>query len=72
MSFLDRTGGLLLERELEKAIKQAKANLELSGFVITEKHEKLVRAHLNGEISEEDFIKTVLEYAKQKSDEEGN
>ncbi|MFV8829151.1 hypothetical protein [Alkalihalobacterium sp. APHAB7] len=46
-----------MERDLEKAFKQTKANLELSGFVITEKHEKLVREHLNGEISEEDFIK---------------
>lgn len=44
----------------EKAMRNAKASMELSGFHITEKHEELVGKVLNGEITEEQFREEVM------------
>lgn len=57
------------EDPLEKALRNAKASLEISGFNVKEKHEKLVRLRINGEISEEEFLKKALELAKESNQE---
>ncbi len=57
------------EEPIEKALRNAKASLEISGFNVTEKHEKLVRSRLNGEISEEEFLKKALELAKESNED---
>ncbi len=54
---------------IEKALRNAKASLEISGFNVTEKHEKLVRSRLNGEMSEEEFLKKALELAKESNED---
>ena len=54
------------EKNLERALRNAKASMELSGFNITEEQEKLVRARLEGKISEEQFLKIAQEKAKEK------
>ncbi|MFE7064303.1 antitoxin VbhA family protein [Sutcliffiella sp. NPDC057660] len=54
------------EESYEKAIHNAKASMELSGFTITQEHMELVRAKLKGEITEEKFLKKVLEQAKKR------
>ncbi|MEW9052302.1 MAG: hypothetical protein AB2392_14180 [Neobacillus sp.] len=54
------------EEELEKALSNAKASMELSGFKITEEITHLVRTRLNREITEEEFLKVALEKAKAK------
>ena len=56
------------EEPIEKALSNAKASLKLSGFNVTEKHEKLVRSKLNGEISEEEFLKKAIEIAKESKE----
>ncbi|MBM7621194.1 hypothetical protein JOC95_003067 [Bacillus tianshenii] len=56
----------LNEESYEKAMLNAKASMELSGFSITEEHLELVRAKLKGEITEEEFLKIALEKAKEK------
>lgn len=53
------------EESVEKAIRNARASMELSGFKITEKQENLIRSKLNGEISEEEFLRIALEMAKE-------
>lgn len=52
--------------KLEKAMAQAKANMELSGFVITDEHDKLIRSRLKNEITEEQFQKKAIELSKKK------
>jgi hypothetical protein len=54
------------EEAIEKALRNAKASMEISGFKIPEEITKLVRSKLNGEISEEEFLKEALERAKGK------
>ena len=54
------------EESLEKVLTNAKASMELSGFTITDEHVELVRSKLNGEITEEEFLKAVLERVKDK------
>ncbi|MGD6831333.1 antitoxin VbhA family protein [Sutcliffiella halmapala] len=54
------------EESYEKAMRNAKASMELSGFTITEEHMDLVRAKLKGEITEEEFLKIALEKAKKR------
>ena len=54
------------ENSLERALKNAKASMELSGFNISEEQENLVRARLEGKISEEQFLKYALDKAKEK------
>jgi uncharacterized membrane protein len=53
------------EEPIEKALRNAKASMQLSGFTVTEKHEKIVKSRLKGEISEEDFLKKVLEVSRE-------
>lgn len=57
------------EEPIEKALRNAKASLEISGFNVTAKHEKLVQSRLNGEISEEEFLKKALELAKESNED---
>ena len=54
------------EESLEKALTNAKASMELSGFTITDELVELVRSKLKGEITEEEFLKAVLERVKDK------
>ncbi|MCD8511820.1 MAG: antitoxin VbhA family protein [Bacillus sp. (in: Bacteria)] len=52
------------KNKYEKAMRNAKASMELSGFHITEKHEELVGKVLNGEITEEQFHEKVMKFVK--------
>lgn len=54
------------EESYQKALRNAKASMEVSGFTITEEHMEMVRAKLKGEITEEEFLKLALEKAKKK------
>ncbi|WP_417899894.1 hypothetical protein ABN702_06335 [Bacillus haimaensis] len=54
------------EESYEKALRNAKASMEVSVFTITEEHMELVRDKLKGEITEEEFLKMALEKAKKK------
>lgn len=51
--------------DIERAMKQAEANLNVEGIVVTEQESELVRKSLRGEISYEEFIQRALELAKQ-------
>jgi hypothetical protein len=55
--------------KLEKALRSAKASLEIEGLKVEDYHEELVRKKLKGEISEEEFLETAKKIAKQKSDQ---
>ena len=46
--------------KIEKAIANAKASLELSGFELKKNQEALVRRKLEGKITEEEFLKLAL------------
>ncbi len=54
------------EESFEKALRNAKASIEISGFNVTDEQIELVRSKLKGEISEEEFLKIALERAKEK------
>ncbi|GGD09214.1 antitoxin VbhA family protein [Pontibacillus salipaludis] len=53
---------------IEKAMKNAKASIELEGYDLTEEHEQLVRKSLLGEISHEQFVEMALELVQQRKD----
>jgi len=52
---------------LEKAMKQAKASVELEGFTVTDEHTALVKAVLTKAITEEEFRKQVNELIYRKN-----
>ena len=51
---------------IDKAMKNAKASLEISGFKVTEEHTDLVRKALMKEITNEEFLKEAKRLAEQK------
>lgn len=54
------------KEEIEKAMKNAKASMEISGFTLTPEHEELVRKKLMGEITEEEFLEKARAEALKK------
>ncbi|MEW8969993.1 MAG: hypothetical protein AB2411_05165 [Mesobacillus sp.] len=52
---------------IEKAMKNAKAALEISGFKVTEEHNDLVRKVLMKEMTNEEFLKEAKRLAEKKS-----
>ena len=52
--------------ELQKAMRNAKASLELSGFKVQERHTELVRKALAKEITNEEFLIEAKRMAQQK------
>lgn len=46
---------------VEKAIKSAKASLAVDGLYLTPAEESLIKEHLEGKISEEEFLRRVLD-----------
>jgi hypothetical protein len=56
------------DREIKKAMANAKASIEIEGLKITKKSEDLVYERLIGNISEEEFLKRALEIARREDD----
>ncbi|WP_175596791.1 antitoxin VbhA family protein [Bacillus sp. MRMR6] len=54
------------EKELERAMKNAEGSLALDGTKVTEEGRDLVRRRLLGKITEEEFLKQVMEMVKAK------
>ncbi|MBT2692695.1 hypothetical protein [Bacillus sp. ISL-55] len=54
---------------IEKAMRSAKASLELSGFKVEEKHTELVRKVLEKDITNEEFLIEAKRLAQQKDGE---
>jgi hypothetical protein len=55
-------------REIKKAMANAKASIEIEGLKITKRSEDLVYERLIGNISEEEFLKRALEIARREDD----
>ncbi|WP_226086816.1 hypothetical protein [Mesobacillus sp. S13] len=51
---------------IEKAMKNAKASLEISGFKVTEENTELVRKALMKEMTNEEFLKEAKRLAQVK------
>lgn len=51
---------------IEKAMENAKASLELSGFKVGEGHTELVRKVLKGEITDDEFLAEAKRLAEKK------
>lgn len=49
------------QNRIEKAIRSAKASLAVEGLYATLEEEELVRKHLNGEITDEEYKKRAME-----------
>ena len=49
-----------------KAMKNAKASLELSGFKVGEEHTELVRKDLAGELTNEEFLEEAKRLVQEK------
>ncbi|QST01097.1 antitoxin VbhA family protein [Pontibacillus sp. ALD_SL1] len=58
------------QQSIEKAMKSAKASIELEGYYITKEHEQLVRKSLLGEISHEQFVELALELVQRRKDQQ--
>ena len=54
---------------IEKAMRNAKASLELSGFKVEDYHTELVRKVLSGEMTNEEFLKEAKHFAQDKGGE---
>lgn len=55
-----------MAESIEKAMRSAKASLELSGFKIEDKHTELVRKALTKEMTNDEFLKEAKRLAEQK------
>ena len=53
-------------KSIEKAMKSAKANVELEGLTVSPSVEKLVKKNLMGYITDEEFNKEVLRMVKHR------
>lgn len=60
-----RRGALLKSAKVNKAVLSAKASLAVEGLHLTEAEEDLIRASLQGEISEAEFKKRVWEMVNE-------
>ncbi|MCM3363764.1 antitoxin VbhA family protein [Niallia sp. Sow4_A1] len=49
------TNSKYTEEQIKKAMNNAKASLEIEGYIVKKEYEELVRKSLLGEISEEEF-----------------
>lgn len=56
----EKRGNHVSNDQLEKAMRSAKASIEMEGLVVTEEQETLVRKRLMGELTEEEFLKEAL------------
>ncbi|MGM0842253.1 MAG: antitoxin VbhA family protein [Bacillota bacterium] len=54
------------EKEIENAMRKARASLELDGFKVTAEMDKLVRSRMLGEITDEEFNREVMNIIKSK------
>lgn len=52
--------------DIEKAMNQAGANLEVEGLEVSKEGDELIRKKLRGELSHEEFLKQAAEIARQK------
>ena len=52
--------------DIERAMKNAEASLNVEGMYTTEKEKELIRKSLRGDISHEEFIRRVVELAKNE------
>lgn len=59
-------GEAVMADSMEKAMKNAKASLELSGFNVEEYHTELVRKVLTGEMTNEEFLIEAKRLAQAK------
>ncbi|WP_108668974.1 hypothetical protein [Peribacillus acanthi] len=53
-------------QNIQKAMQQAKASLQLEGYEITSQHSELVRAILLNVITEEEFQEEVMELVQKQ------
>lgn len=51
---------------IEQAMRNAKASLEISGFMVEDYHTELVRKVLTGEMTNEEFLKEAKRLAQEK------
>ncbi|WP_170937528.1 hypothetical protein [Terribacillus saccharophilus] len=51
------------KRSIEESMRRAQASNALSGKYATEEQRKLIKANLEGKITDEEFLKKVLELA---------
>ncbi|WP_454052992.1 hypothetical protein [Clostridium sp. Marseille-Q7071] len=54
------------EERLDEAIRLAQGNTKHEGIVLNEEEKKLIKEHLTGNISDEEFIEKVRKYAMEK------
>lgn len=52
--------------DIEKAMKNAEASLNVDGYTTMEAEKQLIRKSLRGEITHEEFIKRAIELAKHE------
>lgn len=52
---------------IQKAIASATASVEMEGFTVTEQDKELCARLLKGEISKQEYIRIVLQYAREQS-----
>ncbi|MBT2721434.1 hypothetical protein [Bacillus sp. ISL-46] len=57
------------KNDIEKAINNAKASLEIDGFIVRKEQEQMVLDRLSGKISEEEFLKKALKLANRDENE---
>ncbi|MCF6409966.1 antitoxin VbhA family protein [Pseudalkalibacillus salsuginis] len=50
------------EERINKAVRSAKASLAIEGMHLSDKEESLIKQRLNGDISENEFKKKVMDY----------
>lgn len=55
----------MTKRSIEESMRRAEASNALEGLHATEEQNKLVRARLEGKITQDEFIKKVLELANE-------
>lgn len=54
------------EKNVDEAIKYAQGNLKHDGIILNEEEKNLVKEHLIGNLSDEEFIEKVRKYAMEK------
>ncbi|WP_461613935.1 hypothetical protein [Clostridium sp. Marseille-QA1073] len=54
------------EERLDKAIRLAQGNTKHEGIILNEEEKNLIKEHLTGSLSDEEFIEKVRKYAMEK------